>query len=124
MITARVHPGETPASHVLRGILDVLTREGDPRTDALLRHFVFKIIPVLNPDGVANGHYRADSQGLNLNRCYADPSPEVHPTVFAARRLVMHHAAAGSLGLYLDLHAHINKRGCFLFGNFIEDAAR
>jgi len=36
----------------------------------------------------------------------------------------MHHAAAGSLGLYLDLHAHINKRGCFLFGNFIEDAAR
>jgi hypothetical protein len=34
---------------------------------ALRKNFVFKIIPVLNPDGVYRGFYRLDTQALNLN---------------------------------------------------------
>lgn len=56
-ISARVHPGETPASWMMRGILDFLT--GESAEARLLRSlFVFKIVPMLNPDGVAFGNNR------------------------------------------------------------------
>jgi len=66
-LSARVHPGEVPSSHVLNGILDFLSDDENPCTMTLLNHFVVKIIPMLNPDGVARGHYRLDPLGNNLN---------------------------------------------------------
>ena len=68
VFTARVHPGETNASWIMHGLLEFLT---DPvsRTAALLRdQFVFKVIPMLNPDGVINGNYRCSLAGCDLNR--------------------------------------------------------
>lgn len=56
-LTARVHPGESPSSHVLRGLLQFLL--GDSRQARRLRQLlVFKVVPMLNPDGVYLGNYR------------------------------------------------------------------
>jgi hypothetical protein len=78
---------------------------------------------MINPDGVYRGHYRSDTRGVNLNRAYMQPTPEGHPTVFAINALLKQMHASGSLRYYVDLHAHSNKRGCFLFGNALRDSA-
>jgi cytosolic carboxypeptidase protein 5 len=116
-ISARVHPGETPASFVLDGIFNVLLSD-DPRGLALRNNFVFKIIPVINPDGVYRGNFRVDQQGLNLNRCYALPDLSTQPTVFAIRKYF--ECLSPKVRYYFDLHAHASKRCCFLFGNNLE----
>ena len=60
-LSSRVHPGETPASFVLTGIYKFLTDEESLQAKILLDRFVFKIVPMLNPDGVYRGYYRLDT---------------------------------------------------------------
>lgn len=50
VFTARVHPGESNASWIMQGILDCLTAD-NPVAAALREQYVFKIVPMLNPDG-------------------------------------------------------------------------
>ena len=119
-ISSRVHPGETPASFMLNGFLQWVL-SGDPRAVAARDRFVFIIVPMLNPDGVARGHYRLDTRGNNLNRSYGNPEPGVCPTIWAVKE-VIGRVKGGREGLYayVDLHAHASKRGIFVYGNSMD----
>jgi len=101
-------------------MLDLLS-SNNATSLALLQNFVFKIVPVLNPDGVARGYWRTDCHSVNLNRKYADPDLELYPTIYHTKKLVEEEHKRGSLFSYVDLHGHASKRGCFLFGNSIDD---
>jgi murein tripeptide amidase MpaA len=61
-ISARVHPGESNASWMMKGVIDFLVGSS-PEAIALRDNFVFKIVPMLNPDGVINGNYRCSLSG-------------------------------------------------------------
>jgi len=54
VLTGRVHPGESNASWVMKGTLEFLC-SADPVARSLREAFVFKLLPMLNPDGVVNG---------------------------------------------------------------------
>ena len=67
VITSRVHPGESVASWMMKGVIEFLT-SNRPEAIILRELYVFKIIPMLNPDGVINGNYRCSLSGGDLNR--------------------------------------------------------
>ena len=91
----------------------------------LRKHFVFKIIPMLNPDGVSRGYYRFDTKGYNLNRFYMNPSKTEHPTIWAAKKVIVQHAEVyKDLFMYIDFHAHASKKGGFMFGNYLTDQVK
>jgi len=67
IISARVHPGETGASHMQKGVIDYLV--GPSVGARILRdNYVFKIVPMVNPDGVILGNTRCALIGQDLNR--------------------------------------------------------
>jgi murein tripeptide amidase MpaA len=68
-------------------MLDLLASD-TATSRALLENFVFKIVPVLNPDGVARGYWRTDCNSVNLNRMYSDPDQELYPTIYQVRKLI------------------------------------
>jgi murein tripeptide amidase MpaA len=87
VLTARVHPGETVGSWMMRGLLFFLTDPDNHEAKLLRENFVFKIIPMLNPDGVINGNYRCSLAGCDLNRRWKAPSKILHPTIHLVKKL-------------------------------------
>ncbi len=119
-ISARVHPGETPGSHMMNGILKLLTDENNNKSELLRENFIFKIIPMINVDGVSVGNYRLDTNGYNLNRCYLNPEIKKDPEIFAIKKLFMLYNNIYKIRYYFDLHADMNVRGAYTYGNAIE----
>ena len=106
-ISSRVHPGESPASFVMHGLLLFLSSD-HPRAKELRDAVLFKIVPMLNPDGVFLGNYRCNSIGLDLNRLWHTSVVGTAPTIYAMRecaRKYTHHPLL-SLDMILDMHAH------------------
>ena len=62
-----MHPGETVASFIMEGFLQFITGSTQEAID-LRRNVVFKVVPMINPDGVIAGNYRSSLSGNDLNR--------------------------------------------------------
>jgi cytosolic carboxypeptidase protein 2/3 len=112
IITSRVHPGEPQSSHMLQGMLDFLI--SDEAAD-LRRNFVFRIIPMLNIDGVIFGNQRCSLLGVDLNRRWVSPNVFLHPTIFYAKHLVRHMHNERRVLMYCDLHGHSRKQNAFFY---------
>ncbi|XP_060257568.1 cytosolic carboxypeptidase 4 isoform X7 [Ovis aries] len=121
VITARVHPGESNASWVMKGTLEFLV-SSDPVARLLRENFIFKIIPMLNPDGVINGNHRCSLRGEDLNRQWLSPSAHLQPTIYHAKGLLHY---LGSIGrrptVFCDFHGHSQKKNVFLYGCSIKE---
>lgn len=87
ILTARVHPGETNSSWVVKGFLDYIL--GNSGKAQLLRDsFVFKVVPMLNPDGVIVGNHRCSLRGQDLNRKYRSTVKKFYPSIWYTRNMI------------------------------------
>ena len=108
-ITGRVHPGETVGSWMMRGVLFFLTDPNNEEARLLRENFVFKVVPMLNPDGVINGNYRCSLSGCDLNRRWKTPSKKLQPTIYAIKKLIKQINEERQVILFCDLHGHSRK---------------
>uniref|UniRef100_A0A8C9WT03 tubulin-glutamate carboxypeptidase n=1 Tax=Scleropages formosus TaxID=113540 RepID=A0A8C9WT03_SCLFO len=121
VLTARVHPGESNASWVMKGTLEFLCSD-DPAAKTLREAYIFKIIPMLNPDGVINGMHRCSLNGEDLNRQWMKPDPNLSPTIYHAKGLLYYLNTTGRSPLvFCDYHGHSRKKNVFLYGCSVKE---
>ena len=114
-ITARVHPGESNSSYMVKGLIDFLV--GNSKEANMLRKkFIFKIVPMLNPDGVVYGNYRCSLLGVDLNRRWTKPNKLLHPTIYYAKKLLQAFTEENEVLMFCDLHGHSIKKEAFMYG--------
>ncbi|XP_035773606.1 uncharacterized protein LOC118456694 isoform X3 [Anopheles albimanus] len=115
IITARVHPGESPSSWMMKGLMDFIT--GDSYVAKKLRHkFIFKLVPMLNPDGVIVGNTRSSLTGRDLNRQYRTVIRETYPSIWNTKAMIRRLMEDCGVAMYCDMHAHSRKHNVFIYG--------
>ncbi|XP_046314126.1 cytosolic carboxypeptidase 2 isoform X6 [Marmota monax] len=115
VLSARVHPGESNASWIMKGFLDFIL-SNSPDAQLLRDIFVFKVVPMLNPDGVIVGNYRCSLAGRDLNRHYKTILKESFPCIWHTRNMIKRLLEEREVLLYCDFHGHSRKNNIFLYG--------
>ncbi|NXT00119.1 CBPC2 carboxypeptidase, partial [Jacana jacana] len=115
VLSARAHPGESVGSWAMRGFLDFLL-SAHPDARLLRRLFVFKVVPMLNPDGVVVGNSRCSLAGRDPNRAYGTALRGSFPGVWHLRAMVERVLAEREVVLYCDFHGHSRKNNVFMYG--------
>lgn len=123
VLSARVHPGESNSSWIMKGVLDFLTDEEDPIAKELRERYVFKIIPMINVDGVVVGNYRCSLTGRDMNRNYRTIISDSFPPIYSIKRLLKRlNTPPRQILLYTDFHGHNRKNNIFIYGCTPTDA--
>ncbi|XP_047680082.1 cytosolic carboxypeptidase 2 isoform X3 [Prionailurus viverrinus] len=115
VLSARVHPGESNGSWIMKGFLDFIL-SNSPDAQLLRDIFVFKVVPMLNPDGVIVGNYRCSLAGRDLNRHYKTILKESFPCIWYTRNMIKRLLEEREVLLYCDFHGHSRKNNIFLYG--------
>lgn len=115
VLTARVHPGESAGSYMVKGAVDYLLSSA-PEAVFLRSQYVIKVVPMLNPDGVRYGNNRCSLLGVDLNRRWRIPNRYMHPTIYSTKRMIQVFAELHEIALFCDFHGHSYRRNAFLYG--------
>ena len=127
VIIGRQHPGETVGSYVVKGCIDFLMGDSE-EANKLREIYVFKIVPMMNPDGALVGNSRTSFAGCDLNRRWGKPNEIIHPEVYSTKQMITKLADQRNIAFIIDCHGHFgtfnslfycnykdNKRSCKLF---------
>ncbi|XP_059144861.1 cytosolic carboxypeptidase 2-like isoform X19 [Physella acuta] len=115
VVTSRVHPGESNSSWMMKGFLDFVT-SNSPDAKLLRDTFIFKVVPMLNPDGVVVGNYRCSLTGRDLNRNYKTALKDAYPSVWHTKMMIRKLLLEREVIVYCDLHGHSRRQNVFIYG--------
>ncbi len=103
IIVGRMHPPESTGSGALFGFVETLVAD-TPQARAFREQVRTVVVPLVNPDGLAEGHWRTNIRGKDLNR---DWGPFTEPeTQAVARALLERSEGEGrTVAFALDFHS-------------------
>ena len=110
LITGRMHPGEAQGSWMLHSFLEYLCSE---EARGLRESATFKIIPMVNIEGVILGNFRTNLRGSDVNREFNLDQKCKSAESTCVREVV---ESVTSPLIYLDFHGHSTKKGVFIYG--------
>ena len=119
IFTSRIHSGETPGNFIIESIINNLIN--NTKYKFLLNKFIFKIIPMINIDGVINGNYRYNIFGKDLNRYWNEPDKNLYPELIALKNFF---SVNKPIYFFCDFHGHAGISSCGVYScddiNFFE----
>lgn len=110
-----MHPGETVSSFIVEGIIQFLIGDSDA-AKKLRDTYVFKVIPMLNPDGVVLGNYRTSLSGQDLNRQWIGATARLFPEIFYTKQMLSKTLGSRDIFMFVDVHGHSRKKNVFMYG--------
>ncbi|WP_153076116.1 M14-type cytosolic carboxypeptidase [Paraburkholderia bonniea] len=133
-IHARTHAAETGPSYLLEGLIQAVL-SNNALGQALRQHYIFKIVPMHNVDGIVLGNYRTNAASINLEPEWLFDEGNVYLNDAAPleNRLINRMAMAPAMlnqdapvVLALNLHSSNSDpdTGAFFFPHFGSDPAR
>jgi murein tripeptide amidase MpaA len=103
-LMARQHAWEAGTSWVIDGALRYLL-SSDPQAIRLRSAYVFKMLPMCDPDGVVRGGVRYNLHGYDLNRNWDAFDARLRPEIFAEHQAILGWLDAGNrIDFFLNLH--------------------
>lgn len=102
LVLGRQHPPEITGMRALLAFVDALAGDDARARDFRARHRVL-VLPLLNPDGVAEGHWRGNANGADLNR---DWGPFREPETRAAAAAIAAQLDGGARRLVFAVDFH------------------
>lgn len=103
-ILARQHAWEAGTSWVLEGAVRFLLSL-DPAAQRLRSRYVFQLVPLSDPDGVAMGGVRFNRSGYDLNRNWDVSDPVKMPEIAAVKKAMEEWIGRGrKIDFFLTLH--------------------
>lgn len=110
----RQHAWEAGSSWTGEGLMRFAISD-DPRAKDIRRNAVLKILPLNDPDGVANGTVRFNHYGYDLNRNWDVVAPKKMPEITAERNAIVSWVGMGHpVDFFLTLHN--DEYNEYLFG--------
>ena len=86
LVISRQHPPEVTGTHAALAFLETIAGDSDLAA-AFREQFAVLAVPLMNPDGVDNGHWRHNAGGVDLNRDwlhFKQPEARLVSEVFGA----------------------------------------
>ena len=101
IILGRQHPPEVTGAFALKGFIDQLVSPSQLSQNFLNQYNII-FVPLMNPDGVDNGHWRYNINKIDLNRDWGTFS---QPETIAVNEKLIRLTANSKLALFIDFHS-------------------
>ncbi|MDA8852730.1 M14 family zinc carboxypeptidase, partial [Hyphomicrobiales bacterium] len=101
IILGRQHPPEVTGAFALKGFIDQLVSPSQLSQNFLNQYNII-FVPLMNPDGVDNGHWRYNINKIDLNRDWGTFS---QPETIVVNEKLIRLTANSKLALFIDFHS-------------------
>lgn len=108
-LVGRQHPPETSGYRAYQSFFNTIISNTE-LARKFRKHFIIEAFPIVNPDGVVNGHWRHNGAGIDLNRDWVNFN---QPETRAVRDALLATLENEELKLYYGIDFHSTNENIF-----------